>query len=229
MLSRPTIVLVHGAFANAGCWAKLIPLLRAKAFSVVASNCPLSSLVDDVEAVRQTIKMQDGPVLLVGHSWGGAIITEAGNESKVYGLVYIAAGAPDSGQSFNDWWKGYPAAPGAPEIKPYGKDRFVLTLAGFRHYFAQDLATDEAEFLYCTQGPYTAAANSEPITKAAWRDKPSWFIMGEQDHMLIIDLERDTAKKIGAQTLVLQSSHVPMISHPGEVADFIEKAASELK
>jgi len=229
MLSRPKVVLVHGAFANAGCWAKLVPLLRAKGFSVVASNCPLSSLADDVEAVRQTIKMQDGPVLLVGHSWGGAIITEAGNESQVRGLVYIAAGAPDSGQSFNDWWKGYPAAPGAPEIKPYGKDRFVLTLEGFLHHFAQDLATDEAEFLYCTQGPYAAAANNEPINKAAWRDKPSWFIMGEQDHMLIIDLERDTAKKIGAKTLVLQSSHVPMISHPGEVADFIEKAANELK
>src|SRR5271170_3643293 len=91
MPSRPIIVLVHGAFANAGCWAKLIPLLRAKGFSVVASNCPLSSLADDVEAVRQTIKMQDGPVLLVGHSWGGAIITEAGNESNVCGLVYIAA------------------------------------------------------------------------------------------------------------------------------------------
>ena len=98
MSSRSTIVLVHGAFANAGCWAKLIPLLRAKGFSVVASNCPLSSLADDVEAVRQTIKMQDGPVLLVGHSWGGAIITEAGNESNVRGLVYIAAGAPDTGQ-----------------------------------------------------------------------------------------------------------------------------------
>ena len=229
MSSRSTIVLVHGAFANAGCWAKLIPLLRAKGFSVVASNCPLSSLADDVEAVRQTIKMQDGPVLLVGHSWGGAIITEAGNESNVRGLVYIAAGAPDTGQSFNDWWKGYPAAPGAPEIKPYGKDRFVMSLEGFRRFFAQDCSADEAEFLYCTQGPYAAAANHEPITKAAWRDKPSWFIMGEQDHMLIIDLERDAAKKIGAKTLVLQSSHVPMISRPGEVADFIEEAASELK
>jgi pimeloyl-ACP methyl ester carboxylesterase len=226
---RPTIVLVHGAFANAGCWAKLIPLLRAKGFPVVASHCPLSSLADDVEAVRQTIKTQNGPVLLVGHSWGGTIITEAGNESNVRGLVYIAAAAPDTGQSFNDWWKGYPTAPGAPEIKPHGKDRFVLTLEGFRRFFAQDCATDESELLYCTQGPFAAAANNELIAKAAWRDKPSWSIMGEQDYMLIIDLERDSAKKIGAKTLVLQSSHVPMISHPGEVADFIEKVASELK
>ena len=114
MSTRPKIVLVHGAFANAGCWAKLVPLLRAKGLSVVASNCPLGSLKDDVDAVRRTIKMQDGPVLLVGHSWGGAIITEAGNEPQVRGLLYIAAAAPDSAQSFNEWWKGYPAAPGAP-------------------------------------------------------------------------------------------------------------------
>jgi pimeloyl-ACP methyl ester carboxylesterase len=228
MSTKPTIVLVHGAFANAGCWAKLIPLLRAKGFSVIASNCPLSSLKNDVDAVRQTIEMQDGPVLLVGHSWGGAIITEAGNEPQVRGLVYIAAAAPDSGQSFNDWWKDHPAAPGAPEIKPYGKDRFVLTLDGFRRFFAHDLATDEIELLYSTQGPYAAAANNELISKAAWRDKPSWFIMGEQDYMLTIDLEREAAKRIGAKTLVLHSSHVPMMSHPGEVADFIERAANEL-
>jgi pimeloyl-ACP methyl ester carboxylesterase len=228
MPSRPTIILVHGAFANAGCWAKLVPLMRAKGFSVVASNCPLSSLADDINAVRQTIKMQDGPVLLVGHSWGGAVITEAGNEPQVRGLVYIAAAAPDSGQSFNDWWKGYPAAPGASEIKPYGDNRFVLTLEGFHRHFAQDLATDEIELLYCLQGPFAAASNNETITNAAWRDKPSWFVMGEHDYMLLIDLERDTAKRMGAKTLVLPSSHVPMISHPAEVADFIETAANAL-
>ena len=167
-------------------------------------------------------------MLLVGHSWGGAVITEAANERQVRGLVYIAAAAPDSGQSFNDWCKGYPAAPGALEIKPYGKQRFVLTLEGFRRCFAQDVATDESELLYCTQGPFAAAANNEVITKAAWPDKPSWLIMGEQDYMLMIDLESDTAKRMGAKTLVLKSSHVPMISRPGEVADFIEKAANGL-
>jgi len=229
MSSRPTIVLVHGAFANAGCWAKLVPLLRAKHFDVVASHCPLSSLADDVSAVRRTITMQDGPVLLVGHCWGGAIITEAGNEPQARGLVYIAAAAPDSGQSFNEWWKDYPVAPGAPEIKAYGADRFVLTLEGFRRHFAHDVATDEAELLFCTQGPFAAASNNEVISNAAWRDKPSWFIMGEQDYMLTINLERDTAKRIEATSLILQSSHVPMISHPGEVADFIETAANELE
>src|ERR1700677_2718463 len=100
----PTIVLVHGAFANASSWSKLIPLLSAKGFDVVATNCPLSSLADDVAAVERVIDMQDGPVLLVGHSWGGSIITEAGNTPKDFGLVYIAAAAPDSGQSFNDLW-----------------------------------------------------------------------------------------------------------------------------
>jgi len=224
----PTIVLVHGAFANAGCWSKIIPLLRAKGYPVVASNCPLGSLAGDVDAVRQTIRMLDGPVLLVGHSWGGAIITEAGNEPQVRGLVYIAAAAPDTGQSFNEWWKDYPAAPGRPEIKPYGEDRYVLTPEGFRRFFAHDLATDETELLHCTQGPFAAASNDEVITKAAWRDKPSWSIIGEQDYMLIIDLERDTAKRMNAKTLVLQSSHVPMLSHPGEVADFIGQAAIEI-
>ena len=228
MSSRPTVVLVHGAFANGACWAKLVPLLRAKGLSVAVPHCPLSSLGEDVNAVQRTIKIQDGPVLLVGHSWGGVVITEAGNEPEVRGLVYIAAAAPDSGQSFSTWWKGYPVAPGAAEIKPYGTDRIALTLEGFRHHFAQDLATDESELLYCLQGPFAPTSNDEPITKAAWRDKPSWFISGQQDYMLLIDLERDTAQRMGAKTLVLPSSHVPMISHPGEVADFIEDAAAAL-
>jgi pimeloyl-ACP methyl ester carboxylesterase len=228
MSSRPNIILVHGAFATAGCWAKLVPPLRAKGFSVSASHCPLSSFAEDVEAVRRTIRMQEGPILLVGHSWGGAVIIEAGNDPSVRGLVYIAAGAPDSGQSFNDWWKGYPTPPGAAEIKPYGDDRVALTLDGFRRHFAQDLATDEIELLYCLQGPFAPKSNNEEITRAAWRDKPSWFICGEDDRMLLIDLERDTARRLGATTLVLASSHVPMISHPGETADFIERAALAL-
>jgi pimeloyl-ACP methyl ester carboxylesterase len=227
-MPRPNIVLVHGAFANAGCWAKLVPLLQAKGFAATAAYCPLSSLADDVAAVRRTIKMQDGPVLLVGHSWGGAVITQAGNEPEISGLVYVSAAAPDSGQSFNEWWTGYPAAPGATEIKPYGEDRIALTLEGFRRHFAQDLATDQIELLYATQGPFAPTSNDEPITTAAWRTKPNWFVCGEHDEMLLIQLERDTANRMQAKTLVLPSSHVPMISHPREVADFIAQAANEL-
>jgi len=226
---QPTIVLVHGAFANTSTWSKLIPLLIAKGFSVVAVHCPLSSLADDVAAVERVIGMQDAPVLLVGHSWGGAIITEAGNDAKVRGLVYIAAAAPDSGESFNEWWMGSPPAPGAPEIRPYGAGSYVvLTLQGFRDHFGQDLASDETALLHATQGPLAQGSNDEKITNAAWRDKPSWFVIGENDHMLLFELEKATAQKLGAKTLVLSSSHLPMLSQPYAVADFIQEAASQL-
>jgi pimeloyl-ACP methyl ester carboxylesterase len=127
----PTIVLVHGAFASTSSWSNVIPLLKAKGLSVVAAHCPLSSLADDVGAVDRVIGMQDGPVLLVGHSWGGAIITEAANATQVIGLVYIAAAAPDSCESFNEWWKGSSPAPGAPEIKPYGPVMWFSARMGF--------------------------------------------------------------------------------------------------
>jgi pimeloyl-ACP methyl ester carboxylesterase len=226
---RPTIVLVHGAFANTSSWSKVIPLLIAKGFSVAAANCPLSSLADDVGAVDRVIGMQDGPVLLVGHSWGGAIITEAGNTAQVVGLVYIAAAAPDSGESFNEWWKGSPPAPGAPEIKPYGPGGYVaLSAEGFRDHFGQDLPADEIALLHATQGPFAQGSNDETIGTAAWRVKPTWFIMGENDHMLLFDLEKATAEKLGAKTLELRSSHLPMLSQPYAVADFIEEAANQL-
>jgi len=226
---RPTIVLVHGAFANTSSWSKVIPLLIAKGFSVAAANCPLSSLADDVGAVDRVMGMQDGPVLLVGHSWGGAIITEAGNAAQVVGLVYIAAAAPDSGESFNEWWKGSPPAPGAPEIKPYGPGGYVaLSAEGFRDHFGQDLPADEIALLHATQGPFAQGSNDETISTAAWRVKPTWFIMGENDHMLLFDLEKATAEKLGAKTLVLRSSHLPMLSQPYAVADFIEEAANQL-
>jgi pimeloyl-ACP methyl ester carboxylesterase len=226
---RLTIVLVHGAFANASSWSKVIPLLIAKGFSVVAAHCPLSSLADDVAAVDRVIGMQDGSVLLVGHSWGGAIITEAGNAAPVIGLVYIAAAAPDSSESFNRWWKGSPPAPGAPEIKPYGPEGYVaLSAEGFRDHFGQDLPADEIAVLHATQGPFAQGSNDETIGTAAWRVKPTWFIIGENDHMLLFDLEKATAEKLGAKTLVLPSSHLPMLSQPYDVADFIEEAAREL-
>jgi pimeloyl-ACP methyl ester carboxylesterase len=230
MSDRPLpIVLVHGAFANASSWSKLVPLLMAKGFDVVAANCPLSSLADDVAAVERVVNMQDGPVLLVGHSWGGTIITEAGNNLKVSGLVYIAAAAPDSGQSFNDWWASSPPAPGAPEIEPYGPAGYVtLTAEGFRKHFGQDLAIDEVALLHATQGPFAQGSNDEKITTAAWREKPTWFVIGRDDHMLLFELEKATAEKLNAKTLVLGSSHLPMLSQPAEVADFVQQAALQI-
>jgi pimeloyl-ACP methyl ester carboxylesterase len=231
---RPTIVLVHGAFANASRWSKIIPLLIADGFSVVAAHCPLSSLADNVAAVERVIGMQNAPVLLVGHSWGGAIITEAGNDTKVSGLVYIAAASPDSGESFNESWMGSPPAPGAPEIRPYGPAGYVaLTAEGFRHHFGQDLACDETTALHATQGPFARGSNDEKISNAAWRDKPSWFGIkpswfgiGQNDHMLLFELEKAAAQKLGAKTIVLSSSHLSMLSHA--VADFIREAANQL-
>ena len=124
-----------------------------RGLKAIAVQNPLSSLADDVTAAHRVIGMQEGPVLLVGHSWGGAVITEAGNHPQVKGLVYVAAGAPDSGQSFADWWKDYKPAPGAAEIKPYGEGYVALTSEGVRKHFVQDVPSDEADIVYATQGP----------------------------------------------------------------------------
>jgi pimeloyl-ACP methyl ester carboxylesterase len=169
-----TVVLVHGAFADGSCWAKVIPLLTSRGLKAIAVQNPLSSLADDVKAAHRVIEMQEGPVLLAGHSWGGAV-TEAGNHPQVNGLVYVAAGAPDSGQSFQDWWKDYDPTPGAAEIKPYGDGYVALTPEGVRKLFVQDLPAEEADIVYATQGPLAVTCFANKISTAAWRAKPSWY------------------------------------------------------
>jgi pimeloyl-ACP methyl ester carboxylesterase len=223
-----TVVLVHGAFADGSCWAKVIPLLTKRGLKAVAVQNPLSSLADDVTAVHRVVDRQEGPVLMVGHSWGGAVITEAGNHPQVKGLVYVAAGAPDSGQSFDDWWKPYPPAPGASEIKPYGEGYVALTRDGVRKHFVQDVPADEADIVFATQGPLAVKCFGDKITEAAWRSKPSWYIVAAHDETIPPDVERDSAKRMGAETLVLESSHVPMLSQPDAVTEFIAKAAASL-
>jgi pimeloyl-ACP methyl ester carboxylesterase len=223
-----TVVLVHGAFADGSCWAKVIPLLAERGLKAIAVQNPLSSLADDVTAAHRVVDVQESPVLMVGHSWGGAVITEAGNHPQVKGLVYVAAGAPDSGQSFNDWWKDYSPMPGASEIKPYGEGYVALTRDGVRKHFVQDLPTDEADIVFATQGPLAVKCFGDKITEAAWRSKPSWYIVATRDETIPPDVERDSAKRMGAETLVLESSHVPMLSQPDAVAEFIAKAAASL-
>ena len=203
-------------------------MLTPKGFPVVAANCPLTSQVDDVVAVERVLGMREGPLLLVGHSWCG-MITEAGNDPKSSGLVYIAAAAPGSGLSFNEWWASSPPAPGAPEIIPYGPGKFVaLTRNGFRDHLGQDLPADEITLLHVTQGPFNQGSNDEKITTAAWRSQPTWFVIGQNDHMLMFDLEKATAETLKAKTLVLSAGHLTMLPQPYEVADFIEDTADEL-
>jgi pimeloyl-ACP methyl ester carboxylesterase len=220
------VVLVHGAWADGSSWSKLIPILEAKGLHVVCVQNPLTSLADDVAATDRIIDAQDGPVLLVGHSYGGAVITEAGNNPKVAGLVYVAAFAPDQGESAGSLAKPYGPTPGGSEIRPIEDGFLVLTPKGVREDFAQDLAPEEKTIMIATQAATQGAALGAPITKAAWHNKPSWFVVASNDRMISPEQERVTAKRMNATILTLSTSHVAMLAKPKEVADFIGDAAS---
>ena len=221
-----TIVLVHGAFADGSSYAKVIPLLSAQGYHVVAVQNPLSSLADDVAATKRAIALQDGPVILVGHSWAGMVITEAGNDPKVAGLVYIAAFAPDDGQSVTNVAKPYPAPPGNAHLKPDAEGWLSLTRQGVDEDFVPDLPPAQREVVYATQGPWNAKCLNDKITTAAWKTKPSWFII-VNDRMIPPEYERAIAAQIHATTTTLNSSHVAMLSHPKEVAAVIIDAATK--
>ena len=219
------IVLVHGAYADGSSWAKVIPLLQAKGFNVVAVQIPLSSLADDVAATKRAIALQTGPVILVGHSWAGMVISDAGNDPKVAGLVYIAAIVPDSGQSANDVLKPYPAPPGSAEGKPDASGYLTLTRKGVDEDFVPELPAGERAVVHATQGPLNSHAFADKVATAAWTTKPSWFII-VNDRMLQPQYERDVAKHIHATATTLTSGHVPMLSMPAKVAAVITDAAN---
>ncbi|GAB4043166.1 alpha/beta fold hydrolase [Spirosoma jeollabukense] len=222
------IVLVHGAFADGSSWTKIIPLLEAKGYKVTAIQNPLTSLKEDVAAAKRAIALQDGPVLLVGHSWGGVVISEAGTDSKVAGLVYIAAFAPDNGESLNDIAKTASPAPGNQEVRADAFGYLSLTPKGIYEDFAQDLPIAERKLILATQGQWAGFTTDEKVSNAAWRIKPSWYVVASQDRMINPDLERMLAKKIKAKTLEINASHVPMVSQPKKVASFIMEAASNI-
>jgi pimeloyl-ACP methyl ester carboxylesterase len=167
----------------------------------------------------------DGPVLLVGHSWAGVVISEAGNDPKVAGLLYIAAFAPDNGQSLSDVAKTFPPEPGNDEVRPDASGFLSLTPKGIHEDFAQDLPESERRVILATQGPWSAVAPGEKISKAAWRVKPSWYIVAKRDRMINPDLERKMAKDMKATTIELNACHSPMVSQPAKVAAFIIEAA----
>jgi pimeloyl-ACP methyl ester carboxylesterase len=220
------IVLVHGAWADGSSWAKVIPLLEERGLHVVAVQNPLSSLADDVAATKRIIDAQDGPVVLVGHSYGGAVISEAGNNPKVARLVFVAAFGPDTGESVGTTAKDFAPAPVGPEVRPIEDGFLVLSRKGVTEDFAQDLPAAEKQVLFATQGPTAGAVFGATISDAAWRHKPSFYIVSENDRMINPDYERFAAKRMGAKTLALPTSHVPMLSKPKEVAAFIAAAAA---
>ena len=220
------ILLVHGAFADGSSWSKVIPLLQAKGYNVIAVQNPLSSLADDVAATKRALAQADGPVILVGHSWAGMVISEAGRDPKVAALVYISALVPKKGQSAADTTKGYPVAPGSAQAKPDAAGYLSLTRKGVDDDFVPELPAVERRIVYATQGPWNSAALSEKVLNPAWQSKASWLIADANDRMVPPQYEKDAAKQIHAKLTILASGHVPMLSMPDRVAAVIIDAAN---
>src|SRR6516165_11390538 len=222
------IVIVHGAWADGSCWSKVIPLLQAEGLHVVAVQNPLTSLADDVAAPKRAIASQDGPVLLVGHSYGGAVITEGGNDAKVVGLLYVAAFAPSDGESVASVAKPFPPAPLGSELRADAEGFLTVTTNGIAEDFAQDLPDKEKQVLTATQAPTAAAVFEATVTTAAWKTKPSWCVITANDRTVPPELQKAEAAAMKATSITIASSHVPMLSHPKEVADFIGQAAAKV-
>lgn len=220
------IVLVHGAFADGSSWSKVIPILEARGFHVVAVQNPLTSLKDDVDATRRILALQDGPVILVGHSWGGAVITEAGDDPKVVGLVYVAAYVPDAGSSASANSDPYGATPGQKSIQVDSQSFARMSEEGILNYFAEGLPMPERRVIAAVQGQTYGPMFGEKLTHAAWKSKPSWHVISIKDHTLSPEMEAADAKKAGGKAIPLQTCHVAMLQEPEKVADVITEAAN---
>jgi len=219
------VVLVHGAWADGSSWAKVIPLLQKAGLNAVAVQNPLTSFADDVAATKRAIALQDGPVILVGHSWGGVVITDVGADPKVVGLVYVAAFALDVGEAVGDLGKDFPPPPGGAEIRPDADGYLTMTTKGVFESFAPDLPLAERKLVAATQGATNSTVFGAKVANAAWKTKPTWYVVAANDRMIQPDLERKFAKTMHAMTITLPSSHVAMLSHPSEVAKLIIDAA----
>lgn len=226
--SAPTVVLVHGAWADGSSWAKVIPLLQAKGIRVMGVQNPLTSLADDVTATKRVLADVDGPVVLVGHSWAGTVITEAGTDPKVKALVYVAAFANKEGESGGDLVAAYPKPPALGTVWDDGHGFLRQTEQGMIDNFAPDLSREEARTLFVAQGPLAASTFGDKVTVPAWRTVPSWYIVSANDRVISPQMERALAAQMKARTTVLQSSHVSLLSHPREVAAVIEEAVASV-
>jgi len=222
-----SVILVHGAFADATGWQKVIPLLEKEGLAVTAVQLPLKSLADDVATTKRVIDSQPGGVILVGHSYGGAVITEAGaGNPKVKGLVYVAAFAPDVSETLNSLIERFPPSPLGTAVAPDSAGFLFIDRARFQSVFANDLSEEEASLLAATQKPLAASIFGEPIKAAAWKNVPSWYVVSTQDNSINPDLERFMAKRMGAKIKELKASHVSFISNPSKISKVIESAVA---
>lgn len=219
-----SVVLVHGLYADGSCWLDVIPHLQGAGLKVTAVQNPLMSIAEDAAATRRILELQDGPTVLVGHSFAGTIISEAGTHPSVSALVYVAARAPDAGEDFAALAAKFPKPPAsAGVVKANGF--FWLSEEAFLRDFAGDIEPARARTLYAVQGPGSDALLTGRTAAAAWRDKPCWYQVSTNDRTINPDLERFLAKRMKATTIELASSHVSMLSHPREIADLILTAA----
>ncbi|MDX6566649.1 MAG: hypothetical protein QOE10_2311 [Gaiellales bacterium] len=227
MDGRPNIVLIHGAWADGSCWSGVIERLQADGFEVRAPQFPLSSLADDVARLRQVLAFQDGPTLLVGHSYGGQIMTALGAEApNVVGLVYIAAFGLDEGESLGALLSQGPVTPALAHLFTDARGFAWLSEDDFVKHFAGDVDPTRARALYAVQQPLATSAFGDVMGFPAWKSLRSWYLVAQNDEALPPDAERQFAARMGASTVEIPSSHVAMVSHPNEVADLIEKAAN---
>jgi pimeloyl-ACP methyl ester carboxylesterase len=218
------IVMVHGLFADGSCWSEIIPRLQAAGLNVTSVQNPLTTLEASVAAAQRALAMQDGPTVLVGHSFSGMIVTEAGTDPKVSALVYVAARAPDAGEDYTVLAQRYPNPPASAGIVwtgEYGQ----LSEAAFLRDFAGDLPRAKARALYAVQSPFERQLLSGKTTQAAWRSKPSWYAVSTEDRTINPDLERFMAKRMGARTVEVKASHLSLISQPAVIGRMILEAA----
>ena len=219
------VVLVHGAFVDGSGWQGVYKDLKKDGYTVAVVQNPTVSLEDDVAVTKRTIAAQDGPVILVGHSYGGAVITEAGNDPKVAALVYVAAFAPDKGESVSTLIAN--PAPGAPlpPILPPQDGYLFLDRAKFAASFAADVSADAAQFMADSQVPWGVQALAGAISTPAWKTKPSWYLIATDDKMIPPDAQRAMSKRAGSTVVEVKASHSVYVSQPQAVASLIEKAA----
>lgn len=218
------VVLVHGAYADGSSWSAVIERLQKAGLHVTSVQNPLTSLADDAAATQRALALQDGPTILVGHSWAGTVISQAGNDPKVAGLVYVAARAPDAGEDYGALAARFPTPPASAGLVKSG-GYAQLNEQAFLHDFAGDLDPVQARVLYAEQGRISDTLFASRTTEAAWRHKPTWYAVSTNDRTTSPELERFLAKRMNAHTIELASGHLSLLSHPDEIADLILQAA----